>query len=289
MLKEIRTNIIRKKKEKKTMRAATINRSNPMTRKLETITESSEKHVTFAGICNKCIYFMLTLIAGILLAVALQNVGPMVPLQAIEAKGLTLALNTLSIASTIGCLVALVVVVFVPLFAFFFRKGAAVLGTIYCASIGYVYTFMTQLFVEYRFYIALAAAITVLVCFSMILLYRSGKIVVTNKLRTVVSTLILASIIGGILLFVCGFIPALRFIPMFFAGNGIVNIAFAVVGVVIAALFLVIDFDTVTKAVENQIPVENEWYCAFSLAFSVIWLFGRVLELVIKVANATKK
>ena len=163
------------------------------------------------------------------------------------------------------------------------------MGTLYCVSVGYLYAFVTMLIAEYRMIVGLAAGITILVCMAMFLLYRSGKVTVNNKLRTVVFTLIFANIVGVILLVICSFIPALTFIPAFFTGNGIISIAISAVGVVIATLFVLIDFDTVAKAVENEIPVENEWYCAFSLAFSVIWLFGKIFNLLVKVFAAAKK
>ena len=53
----------------------------------------------------------------------------------------------------------------------------------------------------------------------------------------------------------------------------------------IAALFLLVDFDTIQTAVEKQLPRKYEWIAAFGLAFSVIWLFLKVLDLILKLTG----
>lgn len=257
--------------------------SNPMIRKISRITETSEDHVTFAGISNKCLYFMFTLIIGVAAAFILQNVGAKVQMDPIKTDNFTLAVSQVSVIGSLVFAVTGLLIILVPFFAFFMRKAASVLGTIYCFSAGYLFTYMSLIVVEYGGAVALALIITATVCTAMFLLYRSGKVVVTGKLRTVVITLVLANLLSAIILLIFSFIPALRFIPDFISHNGALSLIFAIIGVVIATLFLLVDFDAVTKAVENEIPVENEWYCAFGLAFSVIWLFMKILDLVLQI------
>ncbi|MDO4617240.1 MAG: Bax inhibitor-1/YccA family protein [Lachnospiraceae bacterium] len=278
--------LFKKKKTKKPVKPAY--GSNPMVRKISRIDEKSKEHVTFRGISNKCLYFMLTLIIGILLAVGLQHVGTMIPLEGFEIDDTVIALSTVSIVSLYGIAAAGIITLVVPFLAFFMRRSSAVLGTIYCISIGYVYTFLTMLIEDYRAAVGIAAAITVLLCTAMFLLVRSGKVTVTNRFRTVVSTLFLTSILATVFIAVCAFIPSLHFVIEFFMGNSMITLVLSAVSIVIGCLFLLIDFDAVAKAVENEIPKEYEWYCAFSLAFSVIWLFGRVLNLVLKIMKNSR-
>lgn len=48
---------------------------------------------------------------------------------------------------------------------------------------------------------------------------------------------------------------------------------------IIAALTLLLDFDFITKGVEQQLPRRAEWYAAFGLMVTLIWLYISVLRL----------
>jgi len=54
-------------------------------------------------------------------------------------------------------------------------------------------------------------------------------------------------------------------------------ISLVVVGV--AALMLVLDFDLVVKGVESGQPKYMEWYGAFGLMVTLIWLYLEILRL----------
>ncbi|MDO4491205.1 MAG: Bax inhibitor-1/YccA family protein [Lachnospiraceae bacterium] len=258
---------------------------NPMTRKLASISGTSGAHVSYAGISNKCLYFMVTLCLGILMAGLSQRFGTKLEMGALNIKDIPIALSSISVATVAGAFISMAVLAIVPFFAFFARKAAAVLGTLYCFCTGFLYSTLVQLFEEYRAAIGLALLLTIAVCTVLFLLFRSGKLSVTGKIKTAVVTLVLADIAGGIVLAVCSCIPSLRFLAEFAVTNGVIAIVMSVVGVVLAVLFVLIEFDTVAKSVERKIPVENEWYCAFCLAFSVIWLFMKILQLVMTVAK----
>ncbi len=247
--------------------------ANPMVRKLSKVETRDEKHVTLKGISNKCLYFFMTIVAGIILALVLQQTG-------MKISDAEIGLAPVSVPGIAGLAGSAVLILVVPFIAFFVRKASAVLGTVYCIGIGYFYTFLSISFEEYRAVTAIAGGITVLVCLAMVLLYRSGKFTVTSRMKNIVTALLIASVLGSLLITVSWFVPQIHFIAEFFAGNGLMSILLAVFGIVIAAFFLLVDFDTVAKAAEEELPKEYEWYCAFSLMFSVIWLFGEIFNLI---------
>jgi uncharacterized YccA/Bax inhibitor family protein len=67
--------------------------------------------------------------------------------------------------------------------------------------------------------------------------------------------------------------------------NGILGIGISLVIVGIAALNLVLDFDFITKGAEAGLPKYMEWYAAFGLMVTLIWLYIELLRLLSKFAS----
>lgn len=65
--------------------------------------------------------------------------------------------------------------------------------------------------------------------------------------------------------------------------NGLIGIGFSLVVVVIAALNLVLDFDFIEKGAEHGAPKFMEWYAAFGLMVTLIWLYIEILRLLAKI------
>src|SRR5438552_3504727 len=65
-------------------------------------------------------------------------------------------------------------------------------------------------------------------------------------------------------------------------GSGAVGIGFSLFVVVIAALNLVLDFDMIEIGVRNGAPKYMEWYGAFGLMVTLIWLYLEILRLLAK-------
>ena len=62
----------------------------------------------------------------------------------------------------------------------------------------------------------------------------------------------------------------------------IYSIGFSLVVVVIAALNLVLDFDFIEEASEMGVPKYMEWYGAFGLMVTLVWLYLEILRLLAK-------
>ena len=83
-----------------------------------------------------------------------------------------------------------------------------------------------------------------------------------------------------------------NFIMMFFGtsigfihSNGLFGIGFSLLVVCIAALNLVLDFDYIEQGAENNAPKYLEWYGAFSLMVTLIWLYLEILRLLSKLRS----
>ena len=124
-----------------------------------------------------------------------------------------------------------------------------------------------------------AVALTFGTLVAMLVAYRTGVIKVTDKLR-----LGIVAATGGIAVFYL-----LQFILGFFGvhfttinGAGPIGIGFSIVVVIIAALNLVLDFDLIENGARYGAPKYMEWYSAFALMITLIWLYFEILRLLSK-------
>lgn len=115
--------------------------------------------------------------------------------------------------------------------------------------------------------------------FALLMAYRSGLIKATEnfKLGVVAAT-------GGIALVYLATIVLGLFninIPLIHE-SGLVGIGFSLFVIVIAALNLVLDFDFIENGVEQGAPKYMEWYGAFGLMVTLVWLYLEFLRLLSK-------
>jgi uncharacterized YccA/Bax inhibitor family protein len=68
-------------------------------------------------------------------------------------------------------------------------------------------------------------------------------------------------------------------------GNSLASIGFSLVVVVIAALNLVLDFDFIEQGAAQGAPKYMEWYGAFGLMVTLIWLYLEMLRLLAKLRS----
>ncbi len=117
---------------------------------------------------------------------------------------------------------------------------------------------------------------------ALLFAYRTGWVKATEnfKLGVVAAT-------GGIMLVYLATIVLRMFgkdIPMIHE-NGIVGIGFSLFVIVIAALNLVLDFDFIETGVEQGAPKYMEWYGAFGLMVTLVWLYLEFLRLLGKLQS----
>jgi len=124
-----------------------------------------------------------------------------------------------------------------------------------------------------------AVGLTFGTLFVLLFAYRSGLIKVTDKMR-----LGIVAATGGIAVFyllemVLGFF-GIHFTAI--NGSGIIGIGFSLLVVGIAALNLVLDFDFIEKGVQYGAPNYMEWYGAFGIMVTLVWLYMEMLRLLSK-------
>ena len=127
-----------------------------------------------------------------------------------------------------------------------------------------------------------AVALTFGTFLTLLLAYRSGWIRVTDKMRWGI-----VAATGGIF-----FIYMLSWIMSLFGStfslphnSGWVGIGFSLLVVVVAALNLILDFDFIDKAAEARAPKYMEWYSAFGLLVTLVWLYLEFLRLLSKLRD----
>lgn len=128
-----------------------------------------------------------------------------------------------------------------------------------------------------------AMGLTIGVLFGMLMLYKSQVIQVTDKFRMGV-----ASATFGIFIFYM-VTMLLRWFGVevgFLHNGGLLSIGISLFVVGIAALNLVLDFDFIEKAARSgQSPKYMEWFGAFGLLVTLVWLYVELLNLLMKLQS----
>lgn len=124
-----------------------------------------------------------------------------------------------------------------------------------------------------------AVGLTLAVFFLMLLAYRSGTIRATGKFKVMV----LAATGAIALTYFVSFILSFFGINLgFIRGSGTFGIIFSLIVVGVAALNIIIDLDFIDQASASGAPKFMEWYGAFGLMVTLIWLYIEILKLLAK-------
>jgi uncharacterized YccA/Bax inhibitor family protein len=180
------------------------------------------------------------------------------------------------IGGGIGGLITALVTAFRP-------KSAGISAPIYAIFEGLLLGGISAIFESmYPGVVMRAVALTLAVFFAMLFLYRSGIIKVTKKLQMGIFAATAGIAVVYLVSFIGGFF-GMEF--SFLHGNSNFSIGFSLVVVAIAALNLVMDFSFIERATESGAPKHMEWYGAFGLMVTLIWLYLEILRLLSKLAS----
>ncbi|RIH66015.1 Bax inhibitor-1/YccA family protein [Mariniphaga sediminis] len=176
----------------------------------------------------------------------------------------------------IGGLIAALVTVFRP-------QSSGISAPIYAVLEGLMLGGLSAVFESmYSNIVMRAVALTLAVFAAMLFFYRSGIIKVTKKFMMGV----LAATAGIALVYLVSFIAGLFGAQLgFLHGNSNFSIGFSLVVVAVAALNLVLDFAFIERTAEQGAPKYMEWYGAFGLMVTLIWLYLEILRLLSKLAS----
>ena len=180
----------------------------------------------------------------------------------------------------IGGLILALVIIFKRSWAGFL---APLYGLVEGLFIGAISAIINEAFIEsYPGIIMQAVALTFGTAISMFLLYNFGVIKATERFKSIIFTATAG--IGIFYLIALGLRMFGIDIPFLHEG-GIMGIGFSLFVIAIAALNLIIDFDMIEKGAEMGAPKYMEWYCAFGLLVTIVWLYIEILRLLSKLGS----
>lgn len=165
----------------------------------------------------------------------------------------------------------------------FVPRWSPVTGPLYALAEGLFLGVLSAL-LEARFpgIVVQAAALTFGTLAALLLAYKSGLVRATEKFKTGV----MAATGAICLVYLVSFILRVfgSGIPMIHDA-GAVGIGFSLFVVVIAALNLVLDFDFIEQGARQGAPKYMEWYGAFGLMVTLVWLYIEILRLLSKLRS----
>jgi uncharacterized YccA/Bax inhibitor family protein len=117
---------------------------------------------------------------------------------------------------------------------------------------------------------------------ALLVAYMAGIIKPSENLK-----LMIVAATGGIaLMYLMTAILSLFGVRMpYIHESGMIGIGFSAVVVGVAAFNLVLDFDFIESGVERKAPAYYEWYGAFGLMVTLVWLYIEFLKLFFKLYN----
>ncbi|MEE8134251.1 MAG: Bax inhibitor-1/YccA family protein [Gemmatimonadales bacterium] len=226
---------------------------------------AAEARMTLSGTVNKTGFLLLILMVP---AVWIWR-------QVYEASG---AVNVQGwmIGGIFGGLVMAMVTVFKPTWS---PITAPMYAALEGLALGGISAFFEQ---RYPGIVIQAIALTFGTLAVLLTAYATGVIKATENFKLGVASATGAVFLVYMTTMVMGFFGIS--VPYIHEG-GLIGIIFSLVVVVIAALNLVLDFDFIETGVERGAPKFMEWYAAFGLMVTLVWLYLEILRLLAKLQS----
>ena len=182
-------------------------------------------------------------------------------------------LPMLSIVGIIVGFICAIVVAFKPALA-------RILGPIYAIGEGVFLGSISRAYKElYDGIVVQAVGATLAVFAVMLFLYKSRIIKVTDRFRRI----IIMATLGLMVFYMVSFaISLFGGSVSFLQSSSLLGVGFSVFAAGLAAMNLALDFDLIERGVKNQWPKQMEWFCAFGLLITLVWLYLELLRLLAK-------
>ncbi|MET0638375.1 MAG: Bax inhibitor-1/YccA family protein [Chitinophagaceae bacterium] len=188
----------------------------------------------------------------------------------------------LVIAGAIGGFVIALIMGFKKQWSPFLAPAFALMEGLFVGSVSAFYDYAFQ--ESYPGIVMQAVGLTLIVALVMYVLYQTRIIKVTQKLRSVITIATVSIMFFYLLKWVASLVFSTQ-IGAFTNASTPLGIGFSVVVVCLAALNLLLDFDMIEKGVEGRAPKYMEWYGAFGLLFTLVWLYLEILRLLSKLTR----
>ena len=251
--------------------------SNPILKKLGKVEETAEegKGASYKGVAIKTIFLLLFTVVGFGAFYFLHDVFNGQPL-AVEQYNIYMKEAEI----LIGCLI---LVVLTPILSWLIKPLSALFGILYSLVQGYTLGVLANISPDYSPFIVIALILTLALVLVLLFLYAKRIVKVTEKFKSVMLAVFGASIlisIGiGILSVAMPENPITAFIM---SDNGVIGIIGSVLGLIIASMFMLSDFNRVETMVESKLPKKYEWQAAFGLNFTIIWIYMKIFTLLMQ-------
>lgn len=184
--------------------------------------------------------------------------------------------GTLAIVGAIGGFIVAMITVFRPKSSPYTAPVYAILEGMFLGAISAVIN------AKYPGVAFQAVLLTIGTLFTMLFLYRSGRIRATPKFRKGVMMATGAVFFA----YMISWLLSLLGMPVgFMHSSGPLGILISLVIIVIAALNLIMDFDFIERGSQMGAPKYMEWYGAFGLMVTLVWLYIEFLRLLSRFAG----
>ena len=228
------------------------------------VRNSSEETMTINGAINKAIILSLILTLSALVSVYF-----------VLAKNLELLYPAVMISS-IGTIILAIIMIFKKEMAKTLSILYAILEGVAIGGISFIFNAV------YDGIVAQAVFFTSADLLIMLLLYRFRIIRVNNKFRSVIFGATLCIAVVYLINFILGFFK--MSVP-FLNDSSPIGIGISVVIVAIASFNLLLDFDFIEQGANANMPKYFEWYSAFGLLVTLVWLYLEILRLLSKIRS----
>ncbi len=185
------------------------------------------------------------------------------------------------LVGAIGGLITAIVLAFKPMWASFLAPVYALFEGAFVGGISafYNFAFKGADATAGGGIVMQAVGLTFGVVIAMFLLYRFQVIKATEKFKAIIFT----ATAGIAIFYLLAMVLRMFHIDMpLIHSSGTMGIVFSLVVVAIAALNLILDFDMIEKGVAIGAPKYMEWYGAFGLLVTIVWLYLEILRLLAK-------
>ena len=242
------------------------------------LNEGTLRHITAAAYDTEILTINGTVWKTVL-GIVLTFASGMYAVYATVQSGDASTLKTLCLVGLIGGLIAAMITIFKPTLARITMPVYAILEGLVLGGASIAIPL---------YYNAPAAIVgqavlgTVATFFVMLLLYGTGVIKVTQKFAGVVTAATLGIAAVYLILFVMSFFGSGS---NFLMGTSALSIGVTAFAALIAALNLAMDFELVSQLRQRAAPKYMEWYCAFSILVTLVWLYLELLRLLAKVSS----
>jgi uncharacterized YccA/Bax inhibitor family protein len=236
--------------------------------KSTTVMAENQGVMSVRGAINKFGFLMLMVIAGAAYNWQLFQ----------ELKQSTMTI--LMMVGAIGGFVIALGITFKPNWAAYLAPAYGLLQGLF---IGGISAIMNKLFeAKYPGLVMQAVGLTFGVALAMFLLYNFRIIKATEKFKSV----IIASTLGiGIFYLITMVLNMFGVNVSFMHDSSLLSIGISLFVVGIAAMNLILDFDMIEQGAERGAPKFMEWYGAFGLLVTIVWLYIEMLKLLSKLGS----